>query len=328
MHKVVCTSLGAETGPHFELFNADGFDVEVIPRQRQFEFTPAIMETLKDAEVVIAGSEPWTKDVLVRLPNLRVIARFGVGFDAVDLKACDECGVVVTTTPGVLHHAVAEHTIAMLMAVGRRFPSRDQQVRRGEWLRLHTPRIAGSTLGLIGLGWIGQAVATRGVGLGMTVIVYDPFPNEDFAKQWNIKYVGFDELLAQSDYVSLHCFMSPENHHLINEQTIAKMKDGAVVINTARGPIIDETALIAALKSGKLRGAGLDVFETEPLPLSSPLIEMDNVLLSGHVAGIDNESIADTFRMIHRTTMELYRGGWPKEAIRNMQGVTGWKWEK
>ena len=328
MPKVVCTSLGADKGPHLELFRAAGFDVEVIPRQRQFDFNPQIMGGLKDAAVVVAGSEPWTKDVLVQLPQLRVIARFGVGFDAVDLKACDECGIVVTTTPGVLHHAVAEHTIALLMAVGRLFPARDRQVRRGEWVRVNTPRIAGSTLGLVGLGWIGQAVATRAVGLGMKVIAYDLVPREEFAKRWNIEQVGFDELLARSDYISLHCFMSPENYHLLNAQSIQKMKKGTVIINTARGPIIDEPALIEALKSGHLRGAGLDVFETEPLPLDSPLIGMDNVLLSGHVAGIDNEAIADTFRMIVRTTLELYNGGWPQDAIRNMQGVTNWSWQR
>ena len=135
-----------------------------------------------------------------------------------------------------------------------------------------------------------------------------------------------EELLSRSDYVSLHAPMSAENHHLINAQTIAKMKDAAVIINTARGALIDESALYDALKSGKLRGAGLDVFEQEPLPLDSPLLELDNILLAGHVAGLDNESHRDTFKMVAEIIIELHGGGWPDWSIQNLKGVSNWKW--
>ncbi len=186
----------------------------------------------------------------------------------------------------------------------------------------------GSTLGIVGLGRIGRAVATRGVGLGMKVIAMDPYPNEEFCDQWNIDVVGLDELLTNSDYVSLHAPMVPENHHLMNAERLALMKRGSVLINTARGPIIDEAALYDALKSGHLRGVGLDVFEEEPLPLESPLLEFDNVLFSGHVAGLDIESHDDTFALLAQTTIALYNGEWPAFCIQNLKGVTDWSWNR
>jgi phosphoglycerate dehydrogenase-like enzyme len=264
--------------------------------------------------------------VIAANPQLRVLARAGVGFDAIDLTACDEHKIVVATTPGVNHHAVAEHAIAMMMAIGRGFPALDQEVRRCEWKRIPLPRISECTLGLVGLGRIGQATATRAVGLGMKVLAFDPYPSADFVKQYDITMVSLEDLLAKSDFVSLHSPMTPTTKHMINDKSIATMKDGAVVINTARGPLIDEAALIRALKSGKLRAAGLDVFEVEPLPASSPLMSMPNVLLSGHIAGMDNESHEDTWALGANIIIRLSRGEWPAECIQNLKGVTDWKW--
>ena len=178
----------------------------------------------------------------------------------------------------------------------------------------------------MGLGRIGQATATRAIGLGMKVLGYDPYPPADFVKQHGIIMVSQEDLLAKSDFVSLHSPMTPATKHLINDKSIATMKDGAVVINTARGALIDEPALIRALKSGKLRAAGLDVFEVEPLPADSPLISMPNVLLSGHVAGMDNESHEGTWALGANIIIRLHRGEWPAECIQNLKGVTGWKW--
>ena len=252
----------------------------------------------------------------------------GVGFDAVDLAACDEAGIVVTTTPGVNQHAVAEHAIALLMGVARGFPELDRRVRENCWKRGLQPRVMGSTLGILGLGRIGRAVAWRAMGLGMRVIAYEPYPNNEFVEQMQIELVEFDDLLAQSDYVSVHAPMSAENHHLMNAQTFEKMKPGSVLLNTARGGLVDEQALCQALKSGHLRGAGLDVFETEPLPLDSPLLELDNVLLAGHVAGLDTKSHYDTFEMVAEIVIDLYNGDWPAFAIQNLKGVSDWQWQR
>ncbi|GIW78926.1 MAG: 2-hydroxyacid dehydrogenase [Gemmatales bacterium] len=326
MPKVVITSKNAEEGPHHDILRRAGFDYEVAPKTVDLFDEQQVIDLWRDCDAVIAGAEPITRRIIEALPKLRVISRTGVGFDAIDVTACDEKRIVVATTPGVNHHSVAEHTIALLMGVARGFPQSDRLVREGRWQRIARPRVMGSTLGIVGLGRIGQAVATRAVGLGMHVLAYDPFPNLDFARRWNIEMVSFDDLLARSDYVSLHLFMSEENRHLINDQTLAKMKVGSVLINTARGALVDEHALVAALQSGRLRAAALDVFEKEPLPLDSPLLQLPNVLLSGHVAGLDQQSHEDTYAMAANTIVDLYEGRWPAERIQNLKGVNDWKW--
>jgi phosphoglycerate dehydrogenase-like enzyme len=162
----------------------------------------------------------------------------------------------------------------------------------------------------------------------MRLLAFEPSPNREFAEQWRIELVALDELLARADYVTLHAPMSAENFHMIREETLAKMKPGSVLINTARGQLVDEPALIAALKSGRLRGAGLDVFEVEPLPADSPLLALPNVLLAGHVAGLDCESQYDTFTMVAETIVDLYQGRWPADRIQNLRGANGWSWDR
>ena len=326
MVRVLCTALNAETGPHFKLFTEAGHECLVPDRALNLWNNEVLTQTIAGFDAIIAGSEPYPAAVIVASPQLRVLARAGVGFDSLNLQACDEQKVVVATTPGVNHHAVAEHAIAMLMAIGRGFPAQDQEVRRCAWSRIPLPRISECTLGLVGLGRIGQATATRAIGLGMQVLGYDPYPPVDFVKQHGIRMVSLEELLAKSDFVSLHSPMTPATKHLINDNSIATMKNGAVIINTARGPLIDEPALIRALKSGKLRAAGLDVFEVEPLPADSPLISMPNVLLSGHIAGMDNESHDGTWALGANIIIRLHRGEWPADCIQNLKGVTNWKW--
>ena len=326
MPKVVCTSLMSQEGPHFEILRSAGFDVELVPEETNLFREETLIEVLSDADAVLAGAEPYTQRVIEALPKLRAICRTGVGYDAIDLEACNRAGIVVTITPGVNHHAVAEMTIALLMGVARGFPETDRQVREGRWKRVIRPRVMGSTLGLVGLGRIGRAVAWRAIGLGLKVLACEPSPPQEFVEQMQIELVGFDELLARSDYVSLHLPMSKENHHLMNAETFAKMKEGSVLINTSRGGLVDETALCAALRSGRLRAAGLDVFETEPLPLESPLLEFPNVLLAGHVAGLDTQSHYDTFKMAAETIIDLHGGGWPEWCIVNADGLSEWKW--
>ena len=277
---------------------------------------------------VFAGSEPYTPRVLNSLPDLRVIARTGVGFDAIDLATCDENGVVVTTTPGVNHHSVAEHTIALMMGVARGFPDLDQRVRSGRWQRIPYPRVMGTTIGIIGLGRIGQAVATRAIGLGMTVLACDPYANQEFVAEHQIELVGLDDLLARSDYVTLHNPMTAESRKMMNTERFAQMKPGSVLINTARGGLVDEAALYDALKSGHLKGAGLDVFEVEPLPTDSPLLEFSNVLFAGHVAGLDVESQRDTLIMAAETIRDLRDGAWPDDCIQNPTLTNAWSWAR
>ncbi|HLJ10281.1 MAG TPA: phosphoglycerate dehydrogenase [Planctomycetaceae bacterium] len=327
MPKVVMTAKMSKEGPHNKIFADAGFAVAYPPPDRDPYHEDTLIDLLKDAQAVVAGSEPFTPRVIESLPKLRVIVRAGVGFDAVNLPACDKAQIPVCITPGVNHHAVAEHTISLLMAIARGFPLLDQKVRKNIWDRISYPRVMGKTLGILGLGRIGQAVATRAVGLGMHVVAYEQFPDPAFVKKWNIEIVDLNTLLARSEYVSMHLPMSDENHHILNRERFAKMKKGVMVVNTARGPLINEADLIDALKSRHVAAAGLDVFEVEPLSLDSPLMSLDNVLLSGHVAGLDNESAYDTSKMCAELIVGFSQGRWPDGCVQNMKsGHAGWKW--
>ena len=328
MPRVKSLSSSSRGGPHFEILRANGFEVEMAPPSVDLFQEDNVISVLQGCDASVAGSEPYSRRVIESLPDLRVIARSGVGFDAVDVAACDDAAIVVATTPGVNHHAVAEHTVALLMGVARGFPELDHNVRKGRWQRRLRPRVMGATLGIVGLGRIGRAVATRAIGLGMNVIAFEPYPNLEFVDQWTIELLELDDLLARADYVSLHLPASAETRHIVNADSLAKMKEGSVLINTARGPLVDEAALYEALKAGPLRAAALDVFEVEPLPLTSPLLELDNVLTSGHVAGLDTQSYEDGFKMVAETIIDLHHGGWPTGCIQNLKGVTGWKWNR
>ncbi len=328
MPQVVGTSIDSGFGPHLGILQAAGMQFSEVSRTRDLRHNEQLIEALAEAEAVIAGSEPYSPEVIQALPALRVIARTGVGFDAIDVAACDRAGIAVCTTPGVNHHSVAEHTFALLFGVARGFPMTDRRVRDGKWKRVTGPRVMGSTLGIVGLGRIGQAVATRAIGVGMKVLAYEPFPNTDFLAKWAVEVVSLDDLLSRSDYVSIHSPLTPQTHHLINAKTLARMKPGSVLINTARGALVDEPALCDALRSGHVRAAALDVFEVEPLPVDSQLLTFENVLLAGHVAGMDNESKHDTFKMCAETIVSLYHGDCPAECLVNLRGVSGWRWTR
>jgi phosphoglycerate dehydrogenase-like enzyme len=326
MPKVVITAKINTTGPHNAIFASHGFEELHTPAGCDPFVEEQLVALAKDCEAVLAGSEPYTPRIIERLPKLRVIARAGVGFDAINLSACDKARIPVCTTPGVNHHSVAEHTIAMLMAIARGFPLLDRKVRENRWDRRPYPRVMGKTLGLVGLGRIGQAVAWRAAGLGLKILAFEPYPLDEFVRKWNIELVDLDTLLARSDYVSLHCPMAKENHHLMNRERFAKMKQGAMLINTARGPLIDEEALCEALESRQLAAAALDVFEVEPLPVSSAVLALDNLLVAGHVAGLDDESAHDTSKMCAEIIVGLREGRWPEGCVQNLKGSTGWKW--
>jgi phosphoglycerate dehydrogenase-like enzyme len=327
MLKAAVFSLNGEEGPHIATLTDAGFELTFKSAESDLWNEDHLIAEMKGVSAVIAGSEPYTRRVIENCPELRIVARSGVGFDAVDLEACNDKGIVVTTTPGVNHHAVAEHTISLLMGIARDFPKQDQHVRTGSWIRRAFPRVMGTTLGIVGLGRIGQAVATRARGLGMNVVAFDPYANKEFAAEWQIELVSLDDLYARSEYVSLHSPSTPETFQMINKESLEKMKPGSVLINTARGSLIKEDDLIESLQSGHLRGAGLDVYEVEPLPTSSPLLQLDNVLLSGHTAGLDIESHNGMFRMCGEIIVALHKGEWPAaECVQNLPGVTDWKW--
>ncbi|HVX61738.1 MAG TPA: phosphoglycerate dehydrogenase [Pirellulales bacterium] len=316
-----------QPGPYREVLEQAGFEV-VYPTAQLSESVadpPLLLSQLEGVSGVLAGSELYNREVLSRT-KIRAIARMGVGYDAIDVPAASEHGILITTAPGTNQHSVAEQTISLLLGVFRGFPGRDQEVRSGVWKRQALPRLAGRTIGLAGLGRIGQAVVPRAIGLGLKVIAYDPFPNESFAAQHGVKLCGLDELLAEADIVSLHMPCTPETADLINAETLARMKPGSVLINTARGGLVDESALADALARGHLMAAGLDVFKIEPLPVDSPLLKLNNVLLSPHMGGLDLESQRDMSTLAAQCLVDLHQGRWPEGCVVNAELRPGWKW--
>jgi D-3-phosphoglycerate dehydrogenase / 2-oxoglutarate reductase len=246
-----------------------------------------LVERIRDAEVVIniRSTSRFSAAVLEQCDRLRLISIWGTGTDNVDLAAAQARGIRVTNTPGVSAIAVAEHTLALIMAVAKQTVQVDQQVRQGKWPRAMVTQLRGKTLGLVGTGAIGREVATIGRAIGMRVIAWTFHPRGD-AAEW----VSFEDVFRQSDVVSVHVRQSSEAIRMIRREHFELMKPGAIFINTARGAIVNETDLIHALRNNRIGGAGLDVFEQEPLPPASPFYTMPNVVLSPHAAGITPEA--------------------------------------
>jgi phosphoglycerate dehydrogenase-like enzyme len=324
---VTPTMLQRCPGPYSEILEKAGFEVVYPPPDTDTMQPGVIAELLQGMDAILASVEPLSRDVLAG-SQLRVVARMGVGYDSVDIPAATDLGIVVTITPGTLEASVAEQTIVLLLGVTRAVLARDREVRDGVWSRKPLLRLAGKTLGIVGLGRIGKAVVPRALGLGMKIIACDPYPDQAFAAANNVTLCSLDELLSTADVVSLHSPCTPETINLINAETLAKMKCGAVFVNTSRGGLVDEDALCDALRSGHLLGAALDVFKQEPLPTNSPLLELDNLLLCTHMGGIDLESQVAASSLAAQCIADLYQGRWPEACVLNRQLRDGWRWQR
>lgn len=270
--------------------------VELLRQQADWNIVSTTKETLNaeiaDADALIVRSATKvTADLLDKAPRLRAVGRAGVGVDNIDLDAATTRGVLVMSTPGGNAVSVAEHTFALLLSLARQVPRLDKAMHEGRWEKSSAAgtELRGKTLGLIGLGRIGSEVALRADAFDMRVLGYDPYISEAAAKEIQVELAPLEKLLAESDFVSLHTALSPATQNLINAKTIALMKQGARLVNAARGELVDEAALAEALKNGKLAGAALDVFAQEP-PKNSPLIGLPNVIATPHVAGSTAEA--------------------------------------
>jgi len=254
---------------------------------------PAVLgDRLKDADaaVNIRGRTRFTAEVLQGCPKLKLISIWGTGTDNVDLQAAAARGITVTNTPGANALAVAEHTVALILAVVKQLPQADRAMRQGGWPRNLVPQLRGKRLGLIGTGLIGREVAAMGRGLGLEVVAWTFHPNANLAVSLGLRYVELDELLRTSDIVSLHLRATPDTLRFLNRDRLSLLKPTAFVVNTARGALIDEAALVECLRENRIAGAGLDVFATEPLPGGHPLVTLPNVLLTPHCAGMTPDS--------------------------------------
>jgi len=286
-HRVLVSDPLAEAG--LNLLREAGLQVDVRTGLSPDELIALIPPY--DALIIRSGTQV-TADVIRAGKNLKVIARAGVGVDNIDIPAATEAGIIVANAPTGNVAAAAEHTIALMFALARHVAEAHRSMREGAWNRkaFMGVEISNKTLGLIGLGRVAGHVCRRAVGLGMHVVAYDPYVSQEYAQNIGAELVSLDELLARSDFVSLHLPLNESTRGLINEGTLAKMKPGARLINTSRGGIIHDEALLTALDSGQIAGAALDVFAQEPLPADSPLRTHPRVVLTPHIGGSTTEA--------------------------------------
>lgn len=267
-----------------------------------------ILPLLDGCDGYIAGLDYITADVINAAPaSLKVISRYGAGVDRVDLPAAKAKGIAVTNTPGTNAVAVCELAFALMLTLARSVVRLDKAVRKGDWPRNDGMELRGKTLGIAGLGAIGKNIAKRAKAFEMNVVAYDPYFDAAFGKEAGVENVSLEELLCVCDIVTLHMPLNAQTHHIIDAAAFARMKDGVLLINTARGGLIDEAAAVEALKTGKLGGLGLDVYEAEPVT-ESPLIAYDNVVMTPHTGAHTKEAIVGMGVMAVDNLMMVLRG--------------------
>ncbi len=305
---VTPTSLQPESGsPVLEELKAFSEDLVFNPAGRPLT-EDEVIEALQGCEGYVAGLDFITEKVFEHCPDLKVISRYGVGYDRVDLEAAKAHGVIVTNTPGVNAEAVGELAFGLLLAVARRIPKLDRDTRAGGWMRSTGFECYGKKICILGLGAIGKVVARCAQGFGMQVSAYDPFIDETYCAEHDIRITGFEEGIADADVISLHLPMMESTRHIIDRKAIDSMKHGAVLINASRGGLIDEHAAYDALKSGQLGGLGLDAFEEEP-PKDSPLFVFDNVVATPHTGAHTAEATYNMASLSVRNLIEVLQTG-------------------
>ncbi|MGH3929291.1 MAG: phosphoglycerate dehydrogenase [Pseudonocardiaceae bacterium] len=245
--------------------------------------TAEVIKSLDGVSAVIAGQELYTAEVFDACPELRLVVRFGVGFDTVDIDAATERGVLVATIPGTTDGGVADHALGLMIDLAHGISRHDRAMRRGEWQPQRGVDMWGATLGIVGLGRIGRAVARRALGFDMTVIAHEPYPVMEFVTEYGIELLPMDDVFTRSDFVTLHLPAMPETERIVDAEKLALMKPTAFLINTGRGNLVDEDAVYAAVKSGQIAGAGIDAWTNEPMT-EPRWAELENVVLTPHSA--------------------------------------------
>jgi len=279
---ITCPNL-VNTIDHFRpIFHELGIDIE-IPHFVQQLSEAELLEIIERFDGVIAGDDPFTAKVLKKGNNLKVIAKWGIGVDAIDLDAAKQLGIPVYNTPGAFSNEVADMAIGYIIMLARRLHQIDRAVRNGEWIKPLGTSLHGKVLGIIGVGNIGKAIGRRADIMGMRLTGYDVYPiSTEYLEEVGMEQVELETLFSQADIIVLCCNLTQNNVHLLNEQAFAQMKTGVQIVNVARGPLIDEIALIRALQDRKVAGAALDVFETEPLPWNSALRNFEDCIFGSH----------------------------------------------
>lgn len=272
------------------LLEEAGFEV-AYSRPTRSVTEEELQQLIADADVYVPGANKVRAETIAKGARLKLIARFGVGYDAIDIQFAKAKGIPVTFTPDTLEPSVADMAFALLLSLSRRIPFFNRIVREGSWVPHLTSEVWSKTIGIIGTGRIGKEVAKRAKGFDMNIVAFDEFPNRTWADSIGAKYVPLEQLLSASDYVTLHLPLTEKTRRIVNASFLKQMKPAAYLINTSRGPLVDEQALYEALASGTIAGAGLDVFEKEPVSPDHPLLTLENVIVSAHVSSSTHESM-------------------------------------
>ncbi|MFC2012739.1 C-terminal binding protein [Chloroflexota bacterium] len=276
-----------------------------------------VIEAAKGAEGILSARSPLTRRVIETLKDCKVIARYGIGVDNVDVAAATDNNIVVANVPDFCFEEVSNHTIALLLACAKKLVFLGNSTRQGRWEHFPEPMgsIHGQTLGLVGCGNIGRTVAKKAQCLSLRVLGYDPYADKSVAKEHGITLTSLPELLKESDFVSVHTPLTKETRHIIGENELRLMKPSAYFINTARGTVVDEQALINALRGKWITGAGLDVFEKEPIDPDNPLLKMDNVVVTPHTASYSDVSFSLLRRRVGEAAANVLNGRWPRSVV-------------
>ena len=311
---LICAwQLDRRRGPWLRKLEEAGFDVEFNPLGRKYT-RQELIERLPGTYAAMAGSEPYDDRTLSAAPELRIIARWGVGHDQVDVDAATRRGVAVAMAFGANHEAVADAAFALMAGLANDVLRYHRLVAGGGWGGRYHVGLHGKTVGIVGLGRIGRAFARRCRGFAMRILGRDPFLPDDAIRGFGVEPASLKKLLREADFVSLHAPRAPETEQLVDREALALMKPSAYLINTSRGGVVDEAALIEALTGGVIAGAGLDVFETEP-PEGSPLLALDNVLLMPHSAGASADAVDAVSERCVDSILAIHQGRDPGEGL-------------
>ena len=280
----------------------DHHDIElVVPEVHERLSEEELLGLIEDIEGVISGDDAFTKSVLEKAKCLKVISKWGTGIDSIDLESANSLNIDVCNTPNAFTQPVSDSVLGYILCFARKLPWMDRDMRAGNWKKRPGIALHEACLGIIGVGNIGKAVAHKAKGFGMKLIGHDVVDIDgDFTAETGIEMVGRESLFERADFVTLNCTLTPDTFHIINEQALQKMKESAYLINTARGPLIDEGALVQALSYGSIAGAALDVFEQEPLPVESPLRGIDSCLMAPH----NSNSSSEAWERVHKSTLD------------------------
>jgi D-3-phosphoglycerate dehydrogenase len=311
---ITARSFRQTEGPHQQILEDAGYELLNSPQDRPLK-AAELAPLMGDVVGVILGVDEVTAEVLDGAAHLKVISRHGVGVDNIDLEAATSRGIVVTNTPGANTLSVAELTITLMLALARRIPYHDRMVKQGDWTRISGTEVAGRTLGIVGMGRIGREVAKRAVGFGMEIVYHDPVPPpQEFLASVPASSRSLQDLVAESDFVSLHCPLTEDTRNLIDGGLLGRFKPSAYLVNTARGGLVDEQALYKALVDGALAGAACDVFAEEP-PQGSPLLGLDSFIATPHIGSATVHTALRMGLMASRNALSVLRGERPESVV-------------